>query len=125
MTADTPPEAYQALVRSLELQIDLTAIVARGGGIERLLRGWQQQTGEPVAAFHRLGHIGTGSSSVWSAPTHDAHYGSTDSRCHWESASLSPRGTRPGACSRPASPSRRVAGWAPRSSTWTAPPTNS
>ena len=55
MTADTPPEAYQALVRSLELQIDLTAIVARGGGIERLLRGWQQQTGEPVAAFHRLG----------------------------------------------------------------------
>lgn len=55
MTSDTPPEAYQALVRSLELQVDLTAIVARGGGVDRLLRGWQQQTGEPIAAFHRLG----------------------------------------------------------------------
>ena len=54
MTSQSP-DAYQALVRSLELQVDLTAIVARGGGIERLLRGWQQQTGEPIAAFNRLG----------------------------------------------------------------------
>lgn len=44
------------LVKSLELQMELTAIVARSGGIDLLLRGWQQQTGEALAAFNRLGH---------------------------------------------------------------------
>lgn len=58
MTTAPPPSSdarQAALVRSLELQVDLTAIVARGGGVDRLLRGWQQQTGEPIAVFHRLG----------------------------------------------------------------------
>lgn len=47
---------HDTLVRSLELQMELTAIVARGGGIDRLVHGWQQQTGEPLAVFDRLGH---------------------------------------------------------------------
>ncbi len=41
--------------QALGLQIELTAIVARGGGVDRLLAGWQQQTGEAVAVFDRLG----------------------------------------------------------------------
>ena len=46
------PSAAQ---RALQLQIELTAVVARGRGTERLLRDWQQRTGEPVAVFNRLG----------------------------------------------------------------------
>ncbi|WP_309064898.1 PucR family transcriptional regulator [Microbacterium sp.] len=41
--------------RALALQVDLTAILARGKGVDRLLRGWHRQTGEPVAVFDRLG----------------------------------------------------------------------
>ncbi|MFF3027580.1 PucR family transcriptional regulator [Microbacterium sp. NPDC057944] len=41
--------------RALALQIELTAILARGKGVERLLRGWHQRTGEGVAVFDRLG----------------------------------------------------------------------
>ncbi|WP_344802866.1 PucR family transcriptional regulator [Microlunatus ginsengisoli] len=55
MGSQPTSEAYQALVRSLELQVTLTSIVARGGGVERLLTGWQEHTGEPIAVFHRLG----------------------------------------------------------------------
>jgi purine catabolism regulator len=35
--------------------MELTAIVTRGGGADRLLGGWQQRTGEAVAVFNRLG----------------------------------------------------------------------
>ncbi len=44
-----------ALQRALGLQMELTAIVTRGGGADRLLAGWQQRTGEAVAVFDRLG----------------------------------------------------------------------
>lgn len=47
--------ALAALRRALELQMDLTAIVTRGGGADKLLSGWQQRTGEAVAVFNRLG----------------------------------------------------------------------
>lgn len=43
-----------AAQRALQLQIELTAVVARGGGTERLLRDWHQRTEEPVAVFSRL-----------------------------------------------------------------------
>lgn len=52
-TGDAP--ALSALQRALGLQMELTAIVTRGGGVDRLLSGWQQQTGEAVAVFNRLG----------------------------------------------------------------------
>lgn len=59
MTSATAPEndspALAALRRALEIQMDLTAIVARGGGADKLLSGWQQRTGEAVAVFNRLG----------------------------------------------------------------------
>lgn len=60
MTTRTRPAAEaggsnrSAEQRALSLQIELTAIVARGGGVDRLLAGWQQQTGERVAVFDRL-----------------------------------------------------------------------
>lgn len=44
-----------ALQRALSLQMELTAIVTRGGGVDRLLTGWQHQTDEAVAVFNRLG----------------------------------------------------------------------
>lgn len=43
------------LQRALGLQMELTAIVTRGAGVQRLLTGWQHQTGEAVAVFTRLG----------------------------------------------------------------------
>lgn len=49
------PSALAALRRALEIQMDLTAIVTRGGGADTLLSGWQQRTGEAVAVFNRLG----------------------------------------------------------------------
>lgn len=49
--AASPSAEQQALV----LQIELTAILARGKGVERLLRGWQRRTDEPAAVFDRLG----------------------------------------------------------------------
>lgn len=53
MNPDTPSST--ALQRALEIQMELTAIVTRGGGADRLLAGWQQRTGEAVAVFNRLG----------------------------------------------------------------------
>lgn len=63
MTAPLPtdsPSPSEAPVRTpeqqaLALQIELTAILARGRGVERLLRGWRRQTGEAAAVFDRLG----------------------------------------------------------------------
>lgn len=52
-SADTVSTA--ALQRALGLQMELTAIVTRGGGVQRLLTGWQHQTSEAVAVFSRLG----------------------------------------------------------------------
>lgn len=54
---DTENPEQAALRRALALQIELTTIVARGGGIDRLLSGWQQQTSEPAAVFDRLAHV--------------------------------------------------------------------
>lgn len=54
--ADVDDAAQSALRRALSLQMELTAILARGKGIERLLRGWHQHTGEAVAVFDRLGN---------------------------------------------------------------------
>lgn len=45
----------EALRRPLDLQMELTAIVTRGGALDDLLRGWQSRTREPVAVFDRLG----------------------------------------------------------------------
>lgn len=45
----------EALRRPLDLQMEITAIVARGGSLGDLLGGWQQRTEEPVAVFDRLG----------------------------------------------------------------------
>lgn len=45
----------EALRRPLNLQMELTAIVARGGASGDLLHGWQLRTEEPVAVFDRLG----------------------------------------------------------------------
>ncbi|WP_426301231.1 helix-turn-helix domain-containing protein [Arthrobacter sp. R-11] len=45
----------EALRRPLDLQMEITAIVARGGSFGDLLDGWQQRTAEPVAVFDRLG----------------------------------------------------------------------
>ena len=42
--------------QALALQIELTAILARGRGVERLLRGWSRRTGESAAVFDRLGN---------------------------------------------------------------------
>ncbi|WP_449280962.1 PucR family transcriptional regulator [Leucobacter sp.] len=47
--------SLEALQHALGLQMELTAIVTRGGGVDRLLHGWQQRTGEGVAVFDRLG----------------------------------------------------------------------
>jgi purine catabolism regulator len=52
-TPELPPAT--SLQRALELQMELTAIVTRGGGADRLLAGWQRETGEAVAVFNRLG----------------------------------------------------------------------
>ncbi len=41
--------------RALALQIELTAILARGKGVDRLIKDWHRQTAEPVAVFDRLG----------------------------------------------------------------------
>lgn len=55
-TEDAPGIAsVEGLQRALGLQMELTAIVTRGGGVQRLLTGWQHQTGEAVAVFDRLG----------------------------------------------------------------------
>lgn len=45
----------KALRRPLDLQMEITAIVARGGSFGDLLDGWQQRTQESVAVFDRLG----------------------------------------------------------------------
>lgn len=57
MSRDTGPDdrSLVALQRALELQMELTAIVTRGGGVDRLLAGWEQRAGEAVAVFDRLG----------------------------------------------------------------------
>jgi purine catabolism regulator len=47
--AATPPEL------ALVLQMEMTTILARGNGVDRLLHGWSQRTGESVAVFDRLG----------------------------------------------------------------------
>lgn len=47
----------EALRRPLDLQMEITAIVARGGSFGDLLSGWQQRTEEPVAVFDRLGRV--------------------------------------------------------------------
>lgn len=47
----------EALRRPLDVQMELTAIVARGGSFRDLLQGWQQRTEEPVAVFDRLGRV--------------------------------------------------------------------
>src|SRR4029453_2668379 len=47
----------EALRRPLDLQMEITAIVARGGSFGDLLSGWQQRTDEPVAVFDRLGRV--------------------------------------------------------------------
>lgn len=49
--------------RPLDLQMEITAIVARGGSFGDLLAGWQQRTEEPVAAYDRLGQVMARSSS--------------------------------------------------------------
>jgi purine catabolism regulator len=49
-------EAQREALRSpLDLQMELTAVVARGGSFGDLLHGWQQRTEEPAAVFDRLG----------------------------------------------------------------------
>lgn len=45
----------EAFRRPLDLQMEITAIVTRGGSFGDLLSGWQQRTEEPVAVFDRLG----------------------------------------------------------------------
>ena len=45
----------EAFRRPLDLQMEITAIVARGGSFGDLLDGWQQRTQESVAVFDRLG----------------------------------------------------------------------
>ncbi|MCP2046672.1 UNVERIFIED_ORG: purine catabolism regulator [Paenarthrobacter nicotinovorans] len=52
--AESQRDAYR---RPLELQMEITAIVARGGSFGDLLAGWQQRTTEPVAVFDRLGRV--------------------------------------------------------------------
>ncbi|MFJ5958440.1 helix-turn-helix domain-containing protein [Paenarthrobacter sp. NPDC092416] len=47
----------EALRRPLDLQMEITAIVARGGSFGDLLSGWQQRTEEPLAVFDRLGRV--------------------------------------------------------------------
>lgn len=47
----------EALRRPLDLQMEITAVVARGGSFGDLLSGWQQRTEEPVAVFDRLGRV--------------------------------------------------------------------
>ncbi|WP_164233901.1 PucR family transcriptional regulator [Microbacterium hydrocarbonoxydans] len=54
-TLKSPAPAPSAPERALTLQMELTAILARGKGVDRLLRGWHQHTGEGVAVFDRLG----------------------------------------------------------------------
>jgi purine catabolism regulator len=53
--AELEDPGNSALQQALGLQIELTAIVARGGGVDRLLAGWQHRTDEGVAVFDRLG----------------------------------------------------------------------
>jgi purine catabolism regulator len=52
--SESQRDAYR---RPLELQMEITAIVARGGSFGDLLAGWQQRTQEPVAVFDRLGRV--------------------------------------------------------------------
>lgn len=52
--SESQRDAYR---RPLELQMEITAIVARGGSFGDLLDGWQQRTQEPVAVFDRLGRV--------------------------------------------------------------------
>lgn len=55
-SSELPDGSLTPSERALALQIELTAVLARGKGVGRLLRGWHQRTGEPVAVFDRLGN---------------------------------------------------------------------
>jgi purine catabolism regulator len=55
ITALVSDAQREALRRPLDLQMEITAIVTRGGSVGDLLSGWQQRTDEPVAVFDRLG----------------------------------------------------------------------
>jgi purine catabolism regulator len=46
--------AFETLV---DVHMELTSIVARGGSFGDLLQGWRQRTEEPVAVFDRLGRV--------------------------------------------------------------------
>jgi len=57
VASTTEPEepAATALREALALQMELTAVLARGRGVDRLLGDWHSRTGEAVAVFDRLG----------------------------------------------------------------------